>query len=257
MKPGTIVIEAAKRSGSRSRTTATTRASPSRRTAGCASSRCRTRPAGSSCRGARCRVAGGLASRRTSPQVKEPAARGPGVPAPQPPGRLPDLRPGRRVQAAGLLHELRPQAVAARRCRRSTRGSASTSGRRVVLDQERCILCTRCVRFMRRGREDRSSACAERGNESFIARSRASRSTGSTPATWSTSARSARSPRRTSASAARVWFMSSARASAPAARAAATRPRLPERRAYRYRPRENEAVNKELDVRRGPRPTST
>ena len=105
-----------------------------------------TRP--SWCPPARRALAEGMAIKTTTPKVKEQPARGDGVPAAQPPGRLPHLRPGRRVQAAGLLHAVRPPALAARGRQGPARTSARCSGRMVVLDQERCILCTRCVRFM-------------------------------------------------------------------------------------------------------------
>ena len=41
-------------------------------------------------------------------------------------------------------------------------------GPMVVIDQERCILCTRCVRFMREIAKEPQLGVAERGNESFI-----------------------------------------------------------------------------------------
>ena len=73
---------------------------------------------------------------------------GPRVPAREPPHRLPGLRPGGRVQAPGVLHGLRPAAEPHSRCRtRCGRRRRSRSGPLVMLDQERCILCSRCVRF--------------------------------------------------------------------------------------------------------------
>jgi ferredoxin len=48
-----------------------------------------------------------------SPTVQEGAGRGDGVPAHQPPARLPDLRPGRRVRPPGPGHGLWPRATAA------------------------------------------------------------------------------------------------------------------------------------------------
>ena len=98
---------------------------------------------------------------RTSREAR--AARA-GVPAPEPPGRLPDLRSGRRVQAAGLL----ARAPGARRSACAT--SRSTSRRRVVFgptivyDAERCIMCTRCIRFWTRSRRIRVLDMRERGN---------------------------------------------------------------------------------------------
>ena len=65
------------------------------------------------------------------------------------PARLPDLRPGRRVHAAGQLLRLRPAALAATTSRSgSTRPStATTIGPHVIADMTRCIQCTRCIRF--------------------------------------------------------------------------------------------------------------
>ena len=86
---------------------------------------------------------------RSTERREERARGGARVPAPQPPDRLPDLRPGRRVQAAGLLHGLRPAAepVAAARTK-VKKDKALDIGPLVMLDQERCILCTRCMRFL-------------------------------------------------------------------------------------------------------------
>ena len=74
-------------------------------------------------------------------------AGGDGVPADQPPAGLPDLRPGRRVQAAGVLVPPRPADDAASRRRRATAPRSATWARGVVYDWERCIKCTRCIRF--------------------------------------------------------------------------------------------------------------
>ena len=61
---------------------------------------------------------------------READARGrAGVPAHQPPARLPDLRPGRRMQAAGILGGVRPVRRAGSSRRRCTSPSASTSAR--------------------------------------------------------------------------------------------------------------------------------
>ena len=100
------------------------------------------------------------------------------------------------------------QALAARHRPRCARPSAVQLGPLVTLDQERCILCTRCVRFMREVAKDPQLGVAERGNHELHRRpSRASRSTPRTRATPSTSARSARSPTRDFRFRGRVWFM--------------------------------------------------
>ena len=81
-------------------------------------------------------------------RARDAGARGrAGVPAAQPPGRLPDLRPGRRVPAAGLL--ARAPGARSKRMRDETvhKPKAVVFGPTIVYDAERCIVCTRCVRF--------------------------------------------------------------------------------------------------------------
>ena len=64
------------------------------------------------------------------------------------PARLPRLRPGRRVRPAGLQLRVRPGQPPVRRgAASSTR--ARTSPTTIQLNQDRCIMCTRCVRFTR------------------------------------------------------------------------------------------------------------
>ena len=78
---------------------------------------------------------------------QEGARRGDGVPAHQPPARLPDLRPGRRVRPAGPGHGLwRRHARATPRT--SARSRRSISARWSRRSMTRCIQCTRCVRFI-------------------------------------------------------------------------------------------------------------
>ena len=69
-----------------------------------------------------------------------------GIPADQPSARLPDLRPGRRMRPAGPGDGLR------RRYRRasprtSARSRTNIIGALVKTSMNRCIQCTRCVRF--------------------------------------------------------------------------------------------------------------
>ncbi|MCK7580183.1 MAG: 2Fe-2S iron-sulfur cluster-binding protein [Chromatiales bacterium] len=91
-------------------------------------------------------VAEGMKVFTKSPRAIARAEGDDGVPADQPPARLPDLRPGRRVRAAGPRDGLRP-----RRRRATASASASsrtrTSARSISTDMTRCIHCTRCVRF--------------------------------------------------------------------------------------------------------------
>ena len=190
---------------------------------------------------------GGPLATRARTSQKARAARA-GVPAPQPPGRLPDLRSGRRVQAAGLL----ARAPAARGKRMHDepihKPKAVVFGPTIVYDAERCIMCTRCVRFWTRWRRIRSSTCASAAT-STRSSSRPGRQldhdyTFMTEHVCPVGALTTKDFRFK----ARVWFLRSrAAASARAARRAATRyldfdPRT--NKAYRYRPRDNEAVNK-------------
>ena len=76
------------------------------------------------------------------------------VPAHQPPARLPGLRQGRRVPAAGLfLHASGRDASRMDFPRRVFDGEGVKGdvdfGPTLMLNRQRCILCTRCVRFMR------------------------------------------------------------------------------------------------------------
>ena len=68
------------------------------------------------------------------------------VPAHQSPARLPDLRSGGRVRAAGLHVRGRPRDSRYREPKRFN--PVEDFGGDVLYVQNRCILCTRCVRFM-------------------------------------------------------------------------------------------------------------
>ena len=76
----------------------------------------------------------------------EGARRRDGVPADQPSARLPDLRPGRRMRPAGPGDGLwrRPLALSPRT---SARSRTNISAPLVKTSMNRCIQCTRCVRF--------------------------------------------------------------------------------------------------------------
>ena len=89
---------------------------------------------------------GGAHEERAGQEVRAGRAR---VPAHQPPDRLSDLRPGGRVQAAGLLHGLRPAGEPRSAVEDKVhKAKAIDIGPHVMLDQERCILCSRCIRFL-------------------------------------------------------------------------------------------------------------
>ena len=129
--------------GAKSRASATTSGCRSPATAGCAWSRSEGPQAGGVVRAARGRGAGDLTTRTDG---EEGARRGDGVPPDQPPARLPDLRPGRRVRPAGPGDGLWPSTP-----------PAMHENKRAVDDKyigpliktvdDRCIHCTRCVRF--------------------------------------------------------------------------------------------------------------
>jgi NADH-quinone oxidoreductase subunit G len=119
-------------------------------------------------------------------------------------------------------------------------------GPTVVLDRERCILCTRCVRFMREVAKQPQLGVAERGNESFIAtfpgQPLDSKYAGNVVDICPVGALTSADFRFRG----RVWFMSSARSVCTGcARGCNTFLDYLNDTTYRYRPRENEAVNQE------------
>jgi ferredoxin len=93
--------------------------------------------------------------------------------------RLPDLRPGRRVQAPGVLGGLRPGASRFVEAK-VHKPKAVDLGPRIVLDDERCILCTRCIRFTKDVAGDDALGIVNRGSYNTIALPRARRSTTTT-----------------------------------------------------------------------------
>ena len=127
-----------------------------------------------------------------------------------------------------------------------TKGKRVQLGPTVTLDQERCILCTRCVRFMREIAENPQLGVAQRGNESFITTfpgvplddPYAGNVVDICPvgALTSTDFRFR----------GRVWFMSAAASVCTGcARGCNTFLDYLNDVTYRYRPRENDAVNQE------------
>ena len=91
-------------------------------------------------------AADGQAIRTDSADGQEGARGGDGVPAHQPPARLPDLRPGRRVRPAGPGDGLWPRLHRAT-TRTSARSTTNIWARSIKTAMTRCIQCTRCVRF--------------------------------------------------------------------------------------------------------------
>src|SRR5512141_2561908 len=116
----------------------------------------------------------------------------------------------------------------------------------VTLDQERCILCTRCVRFMREVAKAPQLGVALRGHrsciETFPGRPLDSKYAGNTVDICPVGALTNTDFRFRG----RVWFMSSARSVCTGcARGCNTFLDYLKDTTYRYRPRENEAVNQE------------
>ena len=100
----------------------------------------------------------GAARPALRPRLHEGRARRPGEevagrharrPAPQPPARLPGVRQGRRVQAAGLQLRVRPRREPDGRREEHAAEQAGHLSSKITLFTDRCIMCTRCVRFTR------------------------------------------------------------------------------------------------------------
>jgi NADH-quinone oxidoreductase subunit G len=126
------------------------------------------------------------------------------------------------------------------------KGKRVELGPTVTLDQERCILCTRCVRFMREVAKNPQLGVAERGNESFITtfpgQPLDDRYAGNVVDICPVGALTSTDFRFRG----RVWFMSSARSVCTGcARGCNTFLDYLNDVTYRYRPRENDAVNQE------------
>ena len=86
----------------------------------------------------------------------------------QPPARLPDLRSGGRVRAAGLHVPGRPRRGPAIASTPSASIRSRTSAATSLYVPNRCILCTRCVRFMDDVAHDPVLNVSERGDRAFI-----------------------------------------------------------------------------------------
>ena len=126
------------------------------------------------------------------------------------------------------------------------KGKRVQLGPSVVLDQERCILCTRCVRFMREVAKAPQLGVAERGNHSaimtFPGQPLDSPYAGNVVDICPVGALTSTDFRFRG----RVWFMSSARSvCAGCSRGCNTFLDYLNDVTYRYRPRENDAVNQE------------
>src|SRR5512133_4017136 len=126
------------------------------------------------------------------------------------------------------------------------KGKRVQLGPTVTLDQERCILCTRCVRFMREIAKAPQLGVAMRGHrsciETFPGQPLDSKYAGNTVDICPVGALTNSDFRFRG----RVWFMSSARSVCTGcARGCNTFLDYMKDTTYRYRPRENDAVNQE------------
>ncbi len=127
-----------------------------------------------------------------------------------------------------------------------SKGKRVQLGPMVTLDQERCILCTRCVRFMREIAREPQLGVALRGHrsciETFPGQPLDSRYAGNTVDLCPVGALTSTDFRFRG----RVWFMSSARSVCTGcSRGCSTFLDYMKETTYRYRPRENAAVNQE------------
>jgi NADH-quinone oxidoreductase subunit G len=127
-----------------------------------------------------------------------------------------------------------------------TKNKRVALGPLVTLDQERCILCTRCVRFMREVAKAPQLGVAMRGHrsciETFPGQPLDSKYAGNTVDICPVGALTSTDFRFRG----RVWFMSAARSVCTGcARGCNTFLDYLRETTYRYRPRENEAVNQE------------
>ncbi len=115
----------------------------------------------------------GMVVQTETPDVVQARAGCPRVPAGQPPARLPGVRQGRRVPTAGLLVPFGPGDSRMEFPRRMFDGEGVKAdvdfGPTLMLNRNRCILCTRCVRFMKEVDTDAQIGIVGRGNDSQIA----------------------------------------------------------------------------------------
>ena len=93
--------------------------------------------------------------------------RGDGIPAHQSSARLSDLRPGRRMPAAGILGGFRPRRVRFRDLK-VKKPKNEDIGPRIMLDDERCIMCSRCIRFCSEIVDDDVLGFTERGSHTVL-----------------------------------------------------------------------------------------
>ena len=148
-----------------------------------------------------------------------------------------------KLQDYYMKHDARPSRLDIPKL---VKGKRIQLGPTVVLDQERCILCTRCVRFMREVANAPQLGVAERGNHSFITtfpgKPLDSQYAGNVVDICPVGALTSTDFRFRG----RVWFMSAARSiCSGCSRGCNTFLDYLNEVTYRFRPRENDAVNQE------------
>ena len=111
-------------------------------------------------------AADGQAIRTDTADGQEGARGGDGVPAHQPPARLPDLRPGRRMRPPGPGDGLWPRLPRYEENKRAIEDKYM--GPVIKTSMTRCIQCTRCIRFSERGRRRAEIGMLYRGEDSQI-----------------------------------------------------------------------------------------
>ena len=164
---GTLLVEAAKQIHAISRSTATI---PSSGRPACAASAWSRSRGCRSCRSpATRRSTDKMVVRTVSDKAQRRPARDPRAAAAESSAGLSDLRQGRRVRSARLRDGLRPGRVAAWPMPKSSKPKAVDLGPTIVLDEERCVLCLRCVRFDDLITRERSLRTDDRGVHAIIA----------------------------------------------------------------------------------------
>ena len=108
---------------------------------------------------------------RLAPEVSAHAQADDAVPHAQSPGRLRHLRQGRRMPLQDYHYEYNgsPRSLSREPKHRKTQ-APRRSAERILLDNERCILCIRCVRFTREISKSNMLGIVERGAHAFVAR---------------------------------------------------------------------------------------
>jgi NADH-quinone oxidoreductase subunit G len=92
-----------------------------------------------------------------------------GISPHQSPARLPDLRSGGRMPAPGIQRRVRPAGFALSR-EQGEEAEERRARPRVTLDDERCILCSRCIRFCKEIAQDDVLGFIDRGSSHRLTR---------------------------------------------------------------------------------------